>query len=48
VHGHPDGTRKGAMAMRQALEATMNGIPIEEYAEEHKELKRALERFMPP
>jgi len=48
VHGHPDGTRKGAMAMRQALEATMNRIPIEEYAEEHKELKRALEKFMPP
>ena len=45
VHGHPDGTRKGAMAMRQALEATMNGIPIEEYAEEHEELLKALKKF---
>jgi len=45
VHGHPDGTRKGAMAMRQALEAKMKGIPIEEYAEEHEELLKALKKF---
>ncbi len=45
VHGHPEGTRKGAMAMRQALEATMEGIPLEEYAKEHEELRKALEKF---
>ena len=46
VHGHPDGTRKGAIAMRQALEAKMQGIPIEEYAKEYEELRRALEKFL--
>lgn len=46
VHGHPDGTRSGAKAMRQALEATMRRIPLEEYAKEHRELRRALEKFM--
>jgi len=46
VHGHPDGTRKGAIAMRQALEAKMQGIPLEEYAKEHEELRRALEKFL--
>ena len=46
VHGHPDGTRKGAIAMRQALEAKMQGIPLEEYAKEYEELRRALEKFL--
>ncbi len=45
VIGHPDGPRAGAMAVRQALEAIMKGIPLEEYAEKHKELKRALEKW---
>jgi len=45
VHGHPDGTRAGAKAMRQALEATMQGIGLEEYAKEHTELRKALEKF---
>ncbi len=46
VHGHPRGTRYGAMAMRQALEAKMQGISLEEYAEDHIELKEALEKFV--
>jgi len=45
VHGHPEGTMKGAMAMRQALEAKMQGIPLEEYAKEHDELRKALDKF---
>ena len=45
VHGHPDGTEAGAKAMRQAIEAAMKGIPLREYAEEHPELKKALERW---
>ncbi len=43
IHGHPDGTRKGAMAMRQALDATLKGISLEEYAKEHVELAKSLE-----
>lgn len=45
IHGHPDGTEAGAKAMRQAIEAAMKGISLREYAEEHSELKRALERW---
>ena len=45
VHGHPDGTEAGAKAMRQAIEVAMKGISLREYAEEHPELKKALERW---
>jgi ribulose-bisphosphate carboxylase large chain len=41
-HGHPLGTTAGAKAIRQALEASMQGIDLEEYAKKHKELKIAL------
>ncbi len=43
IHGHPRGTRKGAMAAVQAIEATMKKIPLNEYAKNHKELKEALD-----
>ncbi len=45
VHGHPDGTEAGAKAMRQAAEAAVKGIPLEEYAEDHEELRKALEKW---
>jgi len=45
IHGHPWGSRAGATAMRQAVEAFMKGISIEKYAETHKELKKALEKW---
>ncbi len=45
VHGHPRGTYYGAVALRQAIEAKMKGISLEEYAEEHKELREALEKW---
>jgi ribulose-bisphosphate carboxylase large chain len=45
IHGHPDGTFAGATAMRQAVDATLQGKALEEYAKNHKELKRALERW---
>ncbi len=44
-HGHPDGTRAGAMAIRQSLEATIDGALLEEYAQKHKELRRALDKW---
>ncbi|NJE76225.1 type III ribulose-bisphosphate carboxylase [Thermococcus sp. ES12] len=43
--GHPDGPKAGAMAVRQALDAIMQGIPLDEYAKTHKELARALEKW---
>ncbi|MFX1352243.1 MAG: RuBisCO large subunit C-terminal-like domain-containing protein, partial [Promethearchaeota archaeon] len=43
VHGHRDGTVAGAKAMRQAVDAIMQDIPLKEYAASHGELKTALE-----
>ena len=45
VIGHPDGPQAGATAVRQALEAINNSIPLEEYAKTHRELARALEKW---
>jgi ribulose-bisphosphate carboxylase large chain len=45
IHGHPDGTVKGAKAMRQAVDATLEGKTLDEYAKTHKELKAALEQW---
>jgi ribulose-bisphosphate carboxylase large chain len=45
IHGHEDGTFAGAKAMRQAVEAVVNGIPIQEYAESHEELKKSLKTW---
>lgn len=46
VSGHPDGVRSGATALRQAVDASFEGIDIEEYAESHEELKKALDKWM--
>ena len=43
IHGHTDGTFAGAVAMRQAVDAVLEGKTLEEYAETHKELRTALE-----
>jgi ribulose-bisphosphate carboxylase large chain len=45
IHGHPDGTRAGARAVRQAVDAVMAGIPLEVYAREHVELAKALNKW---
>ncbi len=45
IHGHPKGTRAGAKAARDALEATLEGTPLKEYAKSHKELKSALRQW---
>jgi ribulose-bisphosphate carboxylase large chain len=45
VHGHPNGTRAGAMAARQATDAVMKGIDLKEYAKSHSELRLALEHW---
>jgi len=43
IHGHTGGTVSGAKAMRQAVNATLEGVSLKEYAESHKELRVALE-----
>lgn len=42
IHGHTDGTVAGANAMRQAVDASLKGMSLEEYAKSHKELQVAL------
>jgi len=45
IHGHPHGTREGAIAMRQAVDATLKGISLKEYAKSHEELFVALQKW---
>jgi ribulose-bisphosphate carboxylase large chain len=45
IHGHPKGTRAGAMAAMQAIESWMDGITLEEKAEKSRELAQALEKW---
>lgn len=45
IHGHPEGTAAGAAAMRQAVDAYLAGIPASIYAEDHQELRLALEKW---
>lgn len=42
IHGHPGGTSAGARAMRQAVDAAVEGKPLDEYAKGHGELAAAL------
>ncbi len=45
IHGHPHGTICGAKAMRQAVDATLEGKTLDEYAKSHQELDDALKRW---
>lgn len=45
IHAHPLGTKAGATACRQALEASMQGFSLEEYSKGRKELKAAVEKW---
>ena len=43
VMGHPDGVPAGVRSLRLAWEAAVAGIPLEEQARAHPELRRALD-----
>jgi ribulose-bisphosphate carboxylase large chain len=45
VLAHPDGPPAGVLSLRQAWEAVASGIPLTDYAREHRELARALEAY---
>jgi ribulose-bisphosphate carboxylase large chain len=45
VHGHPDGTAAGARAFRQAVDATLAGVSLDEYAADHDELRTAIDQW---
>jgi 3-oxoisoapionate-4-phosphate decarboxylase len=45
IVAHPGGPAGGVAAIRQAWEAAVEGIPLQEYAEDHRELMQSLEKF---
>ena len=45
IQAHPQGTTAGVRAMRQALDAAVQDIPLEIYAREYPELLAALEKW---
>jgi ribulose-bisphosphate carboxylase large chain len=45
IHGHPNGTFRGAIAARQAVDATLRGINIKKFAKDHIELRDALKQW---
>lgn len=47
IQGHPDGAEAGGRAMLQAIDATMQGIPLAEKANQHPELHKALQAWAP-
>lgn len=44
-HWHPKGTGYGAMAIRQAVDGVMNGIPLRTYMKQHRELRDAITKY---
>jgi ribulose-bisphosphate carboxylase large chain len=47
IMGHPDGPAAGVAHLKQGWEAAIAGVPLEEYAEDHEELRRAIEQYGP-
>jgi len=45
IMAHPAGIAAGVRSLHQAWEAAVEGIPLEEYAATHEELRAALDRF---
>lgn len=45
IHGNRLGTRAGAIAARQAVEATLKKIPLKEFAKTHVELEQAIDQW---
>jgi 2,3-diketo-5-methylthiopentyl-1-phosphate enolase len=45
IQGHPDGAAAGGRALRLAIDAAVEGVPVAEKAKEHPELQAALDRW---
>ena len=48
IHAHPKGPVAGGRAFRQAIDATMKGVPLSDYAKDHSELAIALKQWADP
>lgn len=47
IMAHPGGPAAGVRALRQCWEAAVEGIPLQQYAQENEELRHTLEAFGP-
>jgi len=47
ILGHPDGPDAGVKHLKQGWEAAMNDIPLEDHAEDHEELRTAIDFYGP-
>jgi ribulose-bisphosphate carboxylase large chain len=45
IMAHPSGPSSGVAALRQAWEAAVGGVTLEDYARDHPELREQLEKF---
>ncbi len=45
IHGHPKGSKVGAISMRQAVDATLNNITLKKYSKDHEELREAIKKW---
>ena len=45
IHGHPKGTRAGAKATMQAIEAWQEGVTLDDKAKTARELHEALKKW---
>tara|TARA_Y100000034_G_scaffold127479_1_gene180312 strand:- start:1318 stop:1824 length:507 start_codon:yes stop_codon:yes gene_type:complete len=45
IHGHPQGSKSGAIALRHSIDAVMNNISLVEYSRKSSELSMALEKW---
>lgn len=45
IMAHPDGVEAGVLSMQQGWQAALKGIDLGNYANEHQELRRAIEKY---
>ena len=45
IMGHPGGPAAGVASLREAWDATMQGISLEDYAATHTPLRQSLQQF---
>jgi ribulose-bisphosphate carboxylase large chain len=48
IVSHPGGPTAGVIAVKQAWQATVDGIPLDEFAKSHVELRQSIEKFGQP
>src|SRR5205085_4469254 len=47
IMAHPGGPAAGVAALRQAWEAAVSGVDLDQYARSHPELRQQIEKFGP-